>query len=162
MRYVILLLFPILVHAQTNDLHALKSLEENEQIVIDVKIGGCFDGETDTKILITKKGTSYEFIYIENVYQIIAKIDEKLLLYRKKLEQWINENTETLAKYGTRKIITEEQYQSKIKLLQNTIIGFKDCTSRFVGEYSTITIDSKRLQLKESFSCKVVLNLQIK
>jgi hypothetical protein len=114
----------------------LNSLEENEQVIIDIMIGGCFDGTTNTKLIITKKGNEYEFIYIKNVYQIIAKIDKKIILYREKLEKWIAENIEILAKHGERKIITEEQFLSKIELVQNTIKAFNDCTSRFVGESS--------------------------
>ncbi|WP_157560080.1 hypothetical protein U8527_14510 [Kordia algicida OT-1] len=148
--------------AQTSDFSELYSLEDNEQVTIDIIIGGCFHVSTNAKVFITKKETFYEFIYIENIYKIIKKIDRNLLLYRDKLKKWIDENTETLAKYGARKIITEEQYQSKIKLLHNTIKGNKGRSSRFAGDFSIIKINSKRLQLKESFSCKIVLNLQIK
>jgi hypothetical protein len=54
MRYLFLILFPFLLNAQTNDLTELNSLEENEQITIDIKIVGCFVRTTDVKIFITK------------------------------------------------------------------------------------------------------------
>ncbi|WP_298421345.1 hypothetical protein [uncultured Kordia sp.] len=158
MRYLFLLIFPFLLNAQATDLSALNSLQENEQVIIDITVGSCFYGETQ-KIIITKKKESYEYVYIEDVYKILFKIVEKhILLRRKKVEKWIVENTETLKKHGKRNLLTEAQYQSKINILEEVMQYNKNCTSIFEGDYSRIKINSTNLQLNERFSCKLVEN----
>jgi hypothetical protein len=145
------------LNAQTNDLSELASLEENEQITIDIKIGGCFGARTDAKILIIKFGEKYEFICVDSVSRTLAKIDKKLVLYPERQKKWLAENLDTLKKYGKKSVLTAEQYQSKITLLQDIIKANDNCKSRMYGEYSIIKINSKRLQYKKSFGCSIIL-----
>lgn len=157
MRYVFLLLFPFLLNAQTNDLSLLHSLEENEQVIIDINIGGCYVATTDVKIFITKLDKKYEFIRVDSVFNTLCNIDKKLILYPEKQKKWLAENLDILKKHGKKSMLTVAQYQSKITLLQDIIKSNDKCTSRIAGQYSIIKINSKRLQYKKKFSCNIIL-----
>ncbi|MGH1384106.1 hypothetical protein [Kordia sp.] len=157
MKYLFLLLFPFLLNAQTNDLSKLASLEENEQVTIDISIGGCFGATTNAKILIKKLDKVYEFVYIENIVETLSKIDVKLLLYKEKKEKWLKENLHVLAKYGKKSILSEENYQAKIKLLRLIIKSFDDCKRKMSGEFSIIKINSTSIQYHKFFTCHIML-----
>lgn len=157
MRYILLLFIPFLLNAQTNNFDEHISLEENEQMIIDVIIGDCFTASTNAKVIITKLENAYEFIYIKNITKTLLKIDEKLVLYRKKGKEWLKNNLQTLKKYGTKTILTEAQFHAKLQTLKTISKGFDGCKSRFAGMYSRIRINSKNINFKKSFSCTILM-----
>lgn len=158
MRYFLLLLFPFLLNAQTNDFSLLNSLEEKEQVIIDIKIGGCYVAITDVKIFITKLDKKYEFIRVDSVFKTLCAIDKKLVLYPERQKKWLAKNLDTLKKYGKKSMLTAEQYQSKITLLQDIIKANDKCTSRMAGKYSIIKINSRRIEYRKDFNCNILLS----
>jgi uncharacterized protein YneR len=159
MRYLFFLLFPVVLGAQTNTFDEIAFLEDNEHILIDITTGGCMHSESKLTI-IRKKEAFYEYSYLENIHEIIIKIDEKLLLYRDKLKKWIQNNTEKLAAYGARSMLTEKQHQRKMASLEKAIEVYKNCSSTVEGNYSTIEIDSDRVHVRKNFNCKIAFDLK--
>lgn len=143
--------------SELNQLENLKDIKSSDTLWIDIKKGGCFYGSWK-KLIISNINGELQFININDVTKLILKHDKRVLLYNDE-ENWIRKNLYKIRESENVALISKNEYIAKIDELIKLIISYKNCSTNFAGQYSTIAISMNDINETFNFNCEIKTDL---
>lgn len=148
------------MHGQENDFKKLDKLfylKSKDTLWLDIKEGGCFQGNWN-KFIISRRNDQFEIITLNNVTRILLEHDKAILL-EDNTGDWIQKNIDIILKDDYSSILKKEEYFIFINKIIKAIKFYENCSADVVGDYSMIQLKLKKTTLEYSYNCRIHLNL---